>query len=263
MKESPEDRAARKYVLKSIRGEGTARIELAPLTKTPPALPPTWRRALTDPHPAVAVLDILWEPVAKQYSRTIAAMRRTLQRVGMLTTTKRSHSIVYLFELEDEGGLQLRRGYLPSTKLPKIAARLPKDFLALYGVHDGWLDGHSMMGPRRSSEWGPLGLTGPSSEFLVTFEGHGPASLGFDLRKEPPRCYTVWTQSEPERVRNVAKEIDEWLAVRMDEYVPSRAEKPGRSAKPGVARKSSSAAKGTAKRRRRPAPTTPTRAGRA
>ncbi|MBK8996231.1 MAG: hypothetical protein IPM35_10865 [Myxococcales bacterium] len=191
-----------------------------------------------DPQPATAVLDLVWKPIVKQYPKTIAAMRRTLQGVGLLTTAKQSHSLVYLFELEDEGGLWFRRGYLPATKLPKIASRLPKDFLAVYAVHDGWLDGCQGMGPRRSNEWGPLGQGPASKDFLVTFEGHGPAVLGFDLSEKSAPCYTVWTQSDPRRVRNVAKEIDEWIAMRMDEYLESSAGKPTPSARqPAIRRK--------------------------
>jgi hypothetical protein len=218
VKESPEDRAARKEILQSVRGEGAATLELAPLVKVPRGLPPTWQKALTDPNPTNAVLDSVWRPIAKQWPKTIAAMRRTLQHVGLLTTKKRSHSLVYLFELEGDGGLWFRRGYLPAAKLPKLAARLPKEFLAIYQVHDGWLDGYEMMGPRRCGEWSPLGQGPHSRDFLVTFEGHGPAILGFDLSEKQAPCYTVWTQSEPQRVRKVAKEMDEWIGGRMDEY---------------------------------------------
>jgi hypothetical protein len=226
LKESPEDRAYRKEILQSVRREGAATLELAPLLKVPRGLPPTWQQALTDPKPESAVLDKVWRPLAKQYPKTIAAMRRTLRRVGLLTTKKRSHSLVYLFELEGDGGLWFRRGYLPAPKLPKLASRLPKEFLAIYPVHDGWLDGHEMMGPRRSKEWSPLGRTGPSRDFLVTFEGHGPAILGFDLSEKPAPCYTVWTQSDPQRVRKVAREMDEWIGGRMDEYQLSTATRP-------------------------------------
>jgi hypothetical protein len=235
MKESPADRAIRKEVLETTRGEGKATLEFAPLTKTPPGVPPEWKRALSDPHPTTAVLDLVWKPLAKHYPKTIVAMRRTLQRVALLTTAKRSHSLVYLFELEDKGGRWFRRGYLPTKKLPKIASRLPRDFLAVYAVHDGWLDGYQGMGPRRSSEWGPLGQGPASKDFLVTFEGHGPAILGFDLAEKSAPCYTVWTQSDPQRVRNVAKEIDEWIGGRMDEYVKASTGKP----KPATAKESS------------------------
>jgi len=219
-KESTDDRAIKKHVLEESTGEGKASFELAPIAKLPAGLPPAWKAALGSDRPTNAVLDLVWKPLAKIQPKTIAAMRKKLQRVGLLTTAKGSHSIIYVFELEDGGGLWTRRGHLPAKKLPAVAKRLPKDFLAIYAVHDGWLDGGQMMGPRRAEHWGPLGSEGPSRDFLVTFEGHGPGSLGFDLSERTTPCFIVWTSDEPERVKNVTKEIDEWIAGRMDEYEP-------------------------------------------
>jgi hypothetical protein len=230
MKESSFERDARELVLESCEREGKATFAFAPLTEPLPKLPSSWQRALTNARPTEAVLDIVWAPLANKYPKTLRGLRRTLQRVGLLTTAKASHSIVYLFELEDDGGPTLRRGYSPATKLPKIASRLPGDFLAFYGVHDGWLDEDSMMGPRRSADWAPLGARGPSREFLVTFEGHGPGSLGFDLSEVDTPCYTVWNHDNPERARDVAKEIDDWMAVRMEEFIDTRIAKAAKAA---------------------------------
>ena len=227
----------------SCEGEGKATFAFAPLTEVPSTLPRAWARALTDARPTEAVLDGLWAPLAKSYPKTLKTLRRTLQRVGLLTTAKRSHSIVYVFELEDDGEPTMRRGHLPATELPKSASRLPKDFLAFYGVHDGWLDEDAMMGPRRSAEWAPLGARGPSRDFLVTFEGHGPGNLGFDLSEPDAPCYTVWTSGAPTRVRDVAKEIDGWIVAQMEELVPARPSKPAEPARPSKTARPSKAAK--------------------
>ncbi len=235
---------ARDIALDAADEEGKATFSFAPLTKPPTGLPPAWKKALTARSPTSAVLA-LWEPLAKTYPKTLRGLERTLQRVGLLTTAKRGHSLVYLFELEDDGGATLRRGYPPAKKFPKVAPRLAEDFLAFYAVHDGWLDEDAMMGPRRAVDWAPLGESGPSRDFLVTFEGHGPGNLGFDLSEKDARCYTVWNSDKPERVRKVAAEIDDWMAVRMEEFIPTRAAKP---AKAKTAKKAAAKRRGLARR---------------
>jgi len=228
MPESAYEKEAREIALDAAYGEGKASFAFAPLTKPPTGLPPAWKKALTDADPTTAVLA-LWEPIAKTYPKTLRVLRRTLQRVGLLTTARRGQSLVYLFELEDDEGATLRRGYPPAKKLPKSAPRLAEDFLAFYAVHDGWLDEDAMMGPRRAVDWAPLGESGPSRDFLVTFEGHGPANLGFDLSEKDAPCYRVWTKDKPERVRKVAAKIDDWMAVQMEEFIPTRAAKPAKA----------------------------------
>lgn len=224
MAETEYEEEAREIAIDAAYGEGKATFSFAPLTKPPAGLPPAWKKVLTDKSPTTAALA-LWKPIAKTYPKTFRVLERTLQRVGLLTTAKRGHSLIYLFELEDDGGATLRRGYPPAKKLPKSASRLARDFVALYAVHDGWLDEDAMMGPRRSADWAPLGTTGPSRDFLVTFEGHGPATLGFDLSEKDAPCYRVWTNDKPERARKVAATIDDWMAVQMEEFTPTRSAK--------------------------------------
>jgi len=219
------DKDIEAHVRETVADEGNVRFMLAPLANAPGDLPPRWREALAASDPALAVLDVVWAPLAKTFPKTIAVMRKTLHRVGLLTTEKRGASLVYVFAYEDDGGPCFWRGHAPTTKLPDVAAALPQDFTNFYDVHDGWLDELGNVGPAPSSEWRPLGSTGPSRDFLVTFIGHGPGDLGFDLTEDPPTAWTVWNDGKPSRVKDVAKEIDAWITAQVEDLAPVPARK--------------------------------------
>lgn len=211
-------------ILDAVRLEGNARFRPAPLTKPPPGLPPTWVEVLTHPEPTRVVWDVLWRPMAKHLPRTIRTFKKALQGIGLLTTRKKPPSLVYVVT-EDRGkDTYAYRGFEAGpVKHPK-ARMLPKEFLKFYQVHDGWvfLWGDSL-GPLPAAEWRPLSddPKSPASRFLSVFHNGGGGCLGFDLEEKPPLCYTVWSDADPQRVRNLWRTIDDWIAGQHGDLDPA------------------------------------------
>ncbi len=206
-----------KQNLKEIRRDlgATVKLELAPIAKPAGALPETWRRALAASDPIEAVFDEVWKPAVKLLPKTVKLFRKTTLGIALATANEQPPSLVYI--ATGDGDTYGRRGY-PARTIPKQASRgVHADFLALYAVHDGWLDLHDAMGWLPFDGWRPLGSSGPSANFLVTLEGHGPGVLGFDLDESPPKCWTVWNDDPPDRVKNIPKTIDDWLIAQYED----------------------------------------------
>jgi hypothetical protein len=234
-------------VITGLEHEGNPKLSLAPFAKPIAGLPAAWTRALSADDPVEAVLDEVWKPAHDLLPKTCKILRRSTHLVGIVTTDKSPPALVYL--TTGDGETYWHRGFAARAVSKAHARKLAPDFLALYTVHDGWLDQNSMMGWMPQDDWHPLGTSGPSSQFLVTFAGHGPASLGFDLEDSPPTCWTVWNYDKPERVKNVCKNLDDWFVAQYED-LDARAtgiSKPKAAAKPEAKTKPKAAAKPKAK----------------
>lgn len=208
-------------ITKHVRAEGNPKVSVAPVgpKDLPAGLPDAWVKVLTAADPRKAVLD-LWKPVEKQVPKVLRAMKKKLQGVGLLTTQKRPPSLLYIFtEMEEE--LLPWRGFLPRPVDSPHAAKLPKEFLDFYQVHDGWVFvfGESM-GPRPSSDWKTLenDPTSPAGQFLVVYTDGGGGTFGFDLRKPKPPAYVVWPEDKPKAVADVWEELDDWIKEKLSPF---------------------------------------------
>jgi hypothetical protein len=210
-------------VVEAAEDEGNPALHIAPSKASVPGIPPDWARVLASPDARTEVLKVLWDPMARRVPKILKQMKRSLQGVGVLTTDSRPPSIIYFFTLEDKDP-HFYRGYAPTSKLSKVAGQLPSEFVEFYRVvHDGWVDQFAFMGPKRSSDWSPLGNNPrkPSSKFLVVLTASGGAMLGFDLEESPALCYVLPEGDDsPEVVPKVWAELDEWISVQMEELLP-------------------------------------------
>src|SRR5579864_9344968 len=220
----PVNQAHRDRVLRVVQSEGNPQLLMAPLQTVPALLPNSWVQALTQPDPRAAVLDGLWKPMAAHLPRVLAALRRTIQGIGVLTRNNRPPSLIYFFT---RGPLETAfRGFVPGPVSHPDAKALPQEFLEFYKVHDGWRDHMAAaMGPAPVSEWTHLSDNPeePAGKFLVVFGNGGAAFLGFDFEEAPPLCYVLWGDEEepPELVPDVWLKLDEWIAEYLEGSDPA------------------------------------------
>jgi hypothetical protein len=184
-------------------------------------VPAKWATVLSRRDPRTAVLDELWKPVMRPMRRTVKELRRCLQGVELLATRDVPVSLIYFFTDED-GEPFFYRGFPPIDK-PAEPSTLPKKFLEMYDVHDGWVDELGFMGPLRSEDWYPLGSDPkkPSGQFLVVFQNGGGAELGFDLRTQPHPCYTLQPGEQPQLNADPCGTIDAWIAGQLEDLKSS------------------------------------------
>ncbi len=212
-------------LLDGVRKEGRPRIEMAPLAKAPAAVPAPWVEILTHEEPAKAVWDVLWTPAAKDLPRTLKVFKKCLQGVGLLTTRKRPPSLLYVITEGGGADAYAYRGYAAGPVEHPDAKSLPAGFLKFYQeVHNGWgLLWDGSVGPLPVQDWAMLSEdeNTPAGRFLSVFDDGGNASLGFDLDEEPPLCYAVWADDEPEVVPDVWRTIDKWIAGQQDDLDPA------------------------------------------
>lgn len=206
-----------KSVLETVEDEGNPVLHVAPTKEIVPGIPPDWASVLASPEARTDVLK-LWEPMARRVPKVLKEMKRSLQGVGVLTTGERPPSLIYFFTMDDKDPY-FYRGYVPGGKPPKLASKLPGEFLEFYRVHDGWVDEFEFMGPMPGSDWHPLGEGPHSANFLVVLMSSGGNVIGFDLEESPTLCYFLPKGSPPKVVPKIWAEFDGWISEEMEDLI--------------------------------------------
>lgn len=205
-----------------VADERSVTFALAPLDAMPAGIPREWREVLLAQDPVGALLGTLWAPLKRILPKTSAQLRKKLCAVGLLRTKEHPASLVYVFRAGRD--IFSHRGFPPCRVTRKEARRLPKEFLGIYAVHNGWTDLHGFAGPMEQEIWSDpldlidedeakdLGVRNPT-DLLLVYEDGGGASTGFDLSKRSLAGMTIDPgEGTLERHRNVLKVIDSAMA---------------------------------------------------
>ncbi len=227
-------RLLKKELPDTIRNEGSVRLELAPLKELPKGLPAKWRKVLASADPVPRVLEEIWHPWRLRLPKTVDALEASLRHVALLQTAETPASLLYVFEQDGERYFQ--RGYRCRPikgrwgrfSGKELTSRLPRKFLDLYQIHDGWPGGLGC-GLLRAKDWYDLteiydedelsevapGV--PLTDYLIVHDAGG-RYLGFDMTKKRPRCL-AWHPREPfEVVADAVAWLDDDTAQGLADY---------------------------------------------
>ena len=210
-----------------VADERNVVFALAPLRTVPVGVPRAWAQVLRAEDPVQALLDTLWAPLGTILPKTYAMLRRKLCGVGLLRTKQHPVSLIYVFRTGRD--IFSHRG-MPACRVKRTEARrLPKEFLEIYRVHNGWTDLHGFAGPMEQECWSDplvlidedeaeeLGIRNPR-DLLLVYEDGGGASTGFDLSKKTLAGMTMDPgEGTLERHRNALKEIDASMAQDLED----------------------------------------------
>ncbi len=212
----------RKKLYPFVQNEGDPLFELAPCDRLPAGLPDSWQAILRAGNPVRSVLDDVWRPWQSLLPDTLAQLERKLRAIGLLQTRATPFSLIYVFE--NKGEPKFRQGF-PTRPIQREEAKLlPRDFLDLYRLHDGWTDMNGFMGPLPSEDWFDFTyildeeysriLPGVRlRDFLIVCNSGGTDYLGYDLSKSPPVGLVCSTVDPVEVVPDVVRTLDEWMSV--------------------------------------------------